>query len=38
MGEEEFSAGGFGRSLRTAPTDQGLGLGRRDVCDVLIGD
>jgi hypothetical protein len=35
MGEEVFSGGGLGRSWRTALTDHGFGLGRREVCVVL---
>ena len=36
MGDLEFSCGGLGRAAMTALTDQGLGFGREDVCDMAL--
>jgi hypothetical protein len=36
MGDLEFSCGAFGRAAMTALTDQGLGFGRDDVCDMAL--
>ena len=36
MGDLEFSCGAFGRAAMTALTDQGLGFGRDDVCDLAL--
>jgi hypothetical protein len=36
MGDLEFSCGALGRAAMTALTDQGLGLGTDDVCDMAL--
>jgi hypothetical protein len=36
MGDLEFSCGALGRAAMTALTDQGLGFGTDDVCDMAL--